>query len=136
MNDNHNIGCIFVSTVSHSGHFIFPQMWDAFSYDKAGKGKATKLDEMIDFIKERRSDCTSAFNTSINRWVMQEYEIIDLDRNGELSPWEHATYLKCRGVSAKDARKSYAAVDSNCDGKFSASDGSAKPFYAQIRYHS
>jgi len=78
---------------------------------------------------------------------MQEYEIIDLDRNGELSPWEHATYLKCRGASAKDARKSYAAVDSNCDGVidpyeftsgargyFNADDenSASKLFYGQI----
>src|SRR6218665_198461 len=116
MNDNHNIGCIFVSTVSHSGHFIFPQMWDAFSYDKAGKGKAAKLDEMIDSFKKRRSDCTPAFNTSLYELTTQVFDVIDVDRNGMLSLWEYATLLKIRGLSAKDAPKSYAAVDINQDG--------------------
>lgn len=71
---------------------------------------------MIESIKERRSDCSSAFNTSIDKLVTHAYNVIDLDRNGKLSPWEHATYMKTRGVSRKDALKSYAAVDSNHDG--------------------
>src|SRR6218665_322213 len=93
----------------------FPQMWDAFHY-KAFKGRAAKLDEMINSVKERRSDCTPAFNTSIYELATRAFNVIDVDRNGKLSLWEYATFLKIRGLSAKDAPKSYAAVDINQDG--------------------
>jgi len=131
MNDNHNIGFIFVLTVLHFGHFIFRQMWDAFRYDKAGKGKAAKLDEMIASIKDRRSVFTPAFNTSIYELATRMYDIIDVDKDGMLSPWEHATFIKCRGVRAKDARKSFAAVDCNHDGviEFNEFTYGAKEFF-------
>ena|SRR6218665_213279 len=106
----------FVSTVSHCRHSIFPQMWDAFYHDKAGKGKAAQLDEMIDSIKERRSDCTPAFNASINNLTTRIFNVIDVNNDGKLSKWEHVVFLICRGGYTMEAPKSYAAVDINQDG--------------------
>ena|SRR6218665_81092 len=112
MSDYHNIA--FVSCITVTG--FSPQVWDDFYYDKAGKGKPAKMDEMIASINERRSDCTPAFNTSIYELVTGIYDVIDVDKDGKMSPWEHAIFMKCRGVRAKDAPKSFAAVDCNQDG--------------------
>src|SRR6218665_3437598 len=114
-----------VSTVSHCCHSIFLQIWDAFHHDKAGKGKAAKLDEMIASIKERRSDCTPAFNKSIYELTTRAFNVIDVDENGKLSQWEYTTFFTIRGVSAKDAPKSYAAVDINQDGAITHNEFSA-----------
>ena len=106
-------------------------MWDAFRYDKAGK--AAKMDEMIASIKDRRSVFTPAFNTSIYVLATRMYDIINVDKDGKLPPWEHVTFMKCRGVRAK-APKFFAAVDCNQDGviEFHEFTFGAKDFFNTI----
>jgi Ca2+-binding EF-hand superfamily protein len=92
-----------------------PKIWDTFTYDAEGSGRPANLTEMIDSIKARRYHST--LTTSLKKFVMQEFNVVDISRDGKLSPQEHFVYLKCRGVSdTKAAEKSFAAVDSNKDG--------------------